>query len=359
MNPPYKFVDCPEGRSIVVGDIHGCYSELILLLQKMDFSDKDLLISVGDLLDRGPASWEVARFFRKSSNCFSVVGNHERRVSGIIKGTSGASWSQLHSLSKLPADEYLDWSQWLDSLPAVIETPHVIVNHARLDPKVDLKSQDFVFTCAVGGEKTRIELDDNGIPLWFPAFMGRMKVYKPVCIGHITYRTVELIKNELYALDTGAVTGGSLTAVEFPSGSIVSVQAAENHYDKSFAEWIHDKRRGVIIRDIRFNSIMNGNYSGLSEAFERELDVCNFERRSAALRPLLQVMFGELPDDGNGRRDYLMRIDSLIKDPVKKAIIKTIMIKGSILNKTLLKISPVKTLNDLDKIFKEIEAEEL
>ncbi len=52
MNPSYKFVNCTEGRTIVIGDIHGCYAELQILLNKIEFSDKDVVISVGDMLER-------------------------------------------------------------------------------------------------------------------------------------------------------------------------------------------------------------------------------------------------------------------------------------------------------------------
>lgn len=51
-------------RTIVVGDIHGCYRELMLLLEKVKYDEnEDALISAGDLVDRGPDSARVVKFF--------------------------------------------------------------------------------------------------------------------------------------------------------------------------------------------------------------------------------------------------------------------------------------------------------
>ncbi|MFW6114564.1 MAG: metallophosphoesterase [bacterium] len=64
-------------RTIVVGDIHGCYDELRQLLDAVAFRTDDLLVSVGDIIDRGPDSWQVARFFRRTTNAVSVRGKHD------------------------------------------------------------------------------------------------------------------------------------------------------------------------------------------------------------------------------------------------------------------------------------------
>jgi serine/threonine protein phosphatase 1 len=41
-------------RTIVVGDIHGCYDELVALLQKVNFGADDRVVAVGDLITKGP-----------------------------------------------------------------------------------------------------------------------------------------------------------------------------------------------------------------------------------------------------------------------------------------------------------------
>ena len=44
----------------VIGDVHGCYDEMIALLQKIEERDSEAIIYfVGDFIDRGPKVWEV------------------------------------------------------------------------------------------------------------------------------------------------------------------------------------------------------------------------------------------------------------------------------------------------------------
>jgi serine/threonine protein phosphatase 1 len=64
-------------RTIVVGDIHGCYDELVDLLEEVNFADNDRLISVGDLITKGPKNREVLDRFMSEPNFLTVIGNHD------------------------------------------------------------------------------------------------------------------------------------------------------------------------------------------------------------------------------------------------------------------------------------------
>ncbi|MDE9571066.1 metallophosphoesterase, partial [Xenorhabdus bovienii] len=65
-------------RIFVVGDLHGCYQLLMDRLQQIDFDyENDLLISVGDLIDRGDRNVECLDLITQS--WFRAVrGNHEQ-----------------------------------------------------------------------------------------------------------------------------------------------------------------------------------------------------------------------------------------------------------------------------------------
>jgi len=72
-------------KTVVVGDVHGCLRELDELLRVVQFSPHDTLISVGDLVNKGPDSIGVLRRFREL-NGLLVRGNHEVRHLQILKG---------------------------------------------------------------------------------------------------------------------------------------------------------------------------------------------------------------------------------------------------------------------------------
>lgn len=48
-------------RRIILGDVHGCHQELLALCDLLALTSDDVLISVGDLVDRGPESVEVVQ----------------------------------------------------------------------------------------------------------------------------------------------------------------------------------------------------------------------------------------------------------------------------------------------------------
>ena len=66
-------------RKIVIGDVQGCFDELIRLLEKLDFnSSSDQLIFLGDIVGRGPDSLEVIEYLYSMQDCVVVtLGNHD------------------------------------------------------------------------------------------------------------------------------------------------------------------------------------------------------------------------------------------------------------------------------------------
>lgn len=65
------------GSDYFVGDLHGHFDQLQELLDAVAFGPDDRLFAVGDLVDRGPRSWDLLRWFGEAPNCFSVLGNHD------------------------------------------------------------------------------------------------------------------------------------------------------------------------------------------------------------------------------------------------------------------------------------------
>jgi len=355
----YLAIEREYHRTIVVGDIHGCFDEFQQLLEAIDFCAADLLIHVGDMIDRGPASWDVARFFRETPNAYSALGNHERRVAGSIRGTSQPAWSQLQTLSLVDETDWLDAADFFEGLPAVIETTDVIVTHARLDPARPLDDQDPYFTCAVGGPSVVIECDDNGIPHWF----HETHYDKPICIGHIGYDRVKLVERRLYALDEGAAKGVKLTAVVLPEYRIVSIPAAQDYYSLARQTWARqDNCANKTINELRLQiALPRGEPATwplklvrtlltlekpvenpvLVEAIEKlksTIEVLEFNERIKTVQRELADRFGPFPEPGPARGDYIRKL--------KAAFGKHGVVVAKLIN------NEIRTLADLGKTVK-------
>ena len=86
------FNDSPYKRVIAVGDIHGKFNELKSLWQKIHVTDDDLIIFLGDYIDRGEGiynvlKWVIAQSAKK--NFIFLRGNHEQMMIEALKQTDG------------------------------------------------------------------------------------------------------------------------------------------------------------------------------------------------------------------------------------------------------------------------------
>lgn len=88
-----RFEKNESGRDFVVGDIHGCFSQLHDVMRKADFKyTADRLFSVGDLVDRGPQSLKVSEWLEQPW-FHAVRGNHEQMA---IEAAYGLIDAGLH-----------------------------------------------------------------------------------------------------------------------------------------------------------------------------------------------------------------------------------------------------------------------
>lgn len=113
------------GRDFVIGDIHGCFDEFQALLKGIEFAPSiDRMISVGDLIDRGPASMECADLVYLPW-FYAVRGNHEQMmIDTILNHDMNAKDTWLYnggmwSVSR-PVYELKDAATRLDELPLII-----------------------------------------------------------------------------------------------------------------------------------------------------------------------------------------------------------------------------------------------
>lgn len=90
--------DITDRRNVYfIGDLHGDWKALKFFLDQVSFNYRDILISVGDLIDRGNNSLEVLSFFLYTPNAYAVLGNHEdMAIRGLVHGDAqwGGCWMQ-------------------------------------------------------------------------------------------------------------------------------------------------------------------------------------------------------------------------------------------------------------------------
>ncbi|SHM94960.1 serine/threonine protein phosphatase 1 [Chitinophaga jiangningensis] len=213
-------------RTIIVGDIHGCYDELMLLLDQVNLTPEDLLIAVGDIVDRGNKSLEVYRYLRHRPNTVVLMGNHERKhLNGIL------SYSQ--EIVRLQfGPEYPEFIQWLKTLPYYYVLPEAIIVHAALENGKPMEEQREEVLCGtISGEKHLERLYEDAAA-WPAHYTGD----RAVLFGH---RVVEkpLRINNTWALDTGCCHGQQLTAITLPDMQLHQVQALSNHWQSEIKRW--------------------------------------------------------------------------------------------------------------------------
>jgi len=255
-----------------VGDIQGCAEEFFALLARVGFRpDEDTIYLVGDLVNRGPDSLSVLRWAQAHSGCAKVVlGNHDLHLLAIHAGIGKLKRSDtLQAVLDAPdADELMDW---LRAQPLVRQWQRYVFVHAGLPPqwraedarrcsdevqhalqspsyrdllanmygneprrwsdaltgwerlrfiinactRMRVVEQDGTLDVAFKGELTDAPA---GLMAWFDAPRAKARA-EAVVTGHWSALGL-LVRDDLIALDTGCVWGGSLTAIRLDDGAI-------------------------------------------------------------------------------------------------------------------------------------------
>lgn len=215
------------GRLIVIGDVHGCISELEKLIKKVRLQKSDQVLFLGDLINRGPDSKAVIRL-AKALNANSLVGNHEYRLLQFYHNldTLGLKPYELSTMKTLTAE---DWN-YLASMVLWLEHPmsNTVFVHGGFLPGIPWRRQSASVVTQVqlvdktGNPRRRGEYSRGK----FWADLWKQEPF--VVYGHTprpkVYRTTQSI-----GIDTGCVWGGRLTALILPDKKILQVSARKNY----------------------------------------------------------------------------------------------------------------------------------
>lgn len=265
---------------LVIGDVHGCFDELLLLHQtalEENGAPFRYVILVGDLCMKGPDSAKVVRYVREK-NWLAVRGNHDNAVleaalgdssrrskkkyKWVMNGENGIANNNQVTLS----DEDV---KWLAELPYTLTIPAALLQadsnessevcldttivHAGLVPGVELKDQSIETMVTIrevdpiynhekifnrkgtllrytrhGAEMPLAKHEirgDRPVP-WASAWKGPNQVV----FGHDARRGLQLFDTKwATGLDTGAVYGKQLTGIILPDRRLVQVDALKEH----------------------------------------------------------------------------------------------------------------------------------
>jgi bis(5'-nucleosyl)-tetraphosphatase (symmetrical) len=250
-----------------IGDIQGCYADMRRLAKRLNFDpSQDTLLFAGDLVNRGPNSLETLRWIKglgSAARC--VLGNHDFHLLAAAEGHDRyiKKSDTLREILKAPdAEELLTW---LRHQPLLLKEKGYYMVHAGIYPKWTMKQAkkkaQLVEQALTGKKykkllknlygnspdkwegdgdiiyqwrfvinaftrmrflrpngrlefatKSNIRLQSKQLIPWF-SFPGREVVNKKILFGHWSTLSQRQFGNA-YALDTGCIWGGRLTALE-------------------------------------------------------------------------------------------------------------------------------------------------
>jgi len=195
-------------RRLFIGDIHGCIRELQQLLKDFGYqSQKDQIISVGDVMGKGPSPLEVLILLKEES-ALVVRGNHDQAVLDYAKKNSTKlSLKQKEYLDSLGKDAH-SWLEYIESWPYFIEWKDIIVVHAGLDPEQanlhHMRPYHLMNIRTWNNHSKQLGLPQD--PPWFEFH----NLSKTVIFGHWAKQGLVNLP-QFKGLDTGCVYGKKLT----------------------------------------------------------------------------------------------------------------------------------------------------
>ena len=239
-----------NGNSVwVIGDIHGYNETFDALIKRLSITDQDIILCLGDLIDKGPGSLEVLKKVSKSSQIFSIRGNHEEMMRLSISPKHGRmmkSWLKygglitLESFSKDEAnqiEEARKWLSFIENLPAEIVLDKYRIVHAGYDDSKSLEDQN------------------NQQRIWGRTIFHTKQTLDPdrqIIVGHTPVQTLNRLgKEEIWTseinladgrpsvlcIDTGVFLETKLyprlTALNLTDGQTISQERVENYWFNS------------------------------------------------------------------------------------------------------------------------------
>ena len=239
-----------SGKSVwVIGDIHGYNETFDALIEKLNIEEKDIILCLGDLIDKGPDSLKVLERVKQSSQIFSIRGNHEEMMRLSISPKHGRmmkSWLKygglitLESFSKDEAnqiEEARKWLSFIENLPTEIVLNKYRIVHAGYEDSEPLENQN------------------NQQKIWGRTIFQAEKILdssRQIIVGHTPVQMLNRLGEDdiwiseitltdgrpsVLCIDTGVFLEPKLyprlTALNLTDGQVISQEKIENYWFNS------------------------------------------------------------------------------------------------------------------------------
>lgn len=236
----------------IIGDLHGCYDELTMLLEELGYRRSfghyfhpagRKAVFLGDLTDRGPHSLKcfwLVKDMVDAGNALYVPGNHCRKLARYLEGRkikiAHGLEKTVAEIKELSEDERQHFKEHFLALYhqappyLVLDNGKLVVSHGGIKEamigKVTERVKNFCFFGDTTGEVT-----EDGLPVrrdWARDYTGdALVVY-----GHTTVPEAVFVNNTI-DIDQGCVLGGKLTALRYPEMAVVQVPALTAYYERA------------------------------------------------------------------------------------------------------------------------------
>ena len=193
---------------LIIGDVHGCVRTFKSIVEQY-WTEPDILIQLGDLIDRGNFSGETIQFVQQLQKLHPhrvvvLRGNHEQELIEYVQTESNKNWLRQRGHKTLASFlkagvSLFETAAWMKNLPLYWQNQYIFVSHAGVsidtDCPFDTDNQDGILW-------TRQQLKN----------IGKVQI-----VGHTPTKSRQIehdARSNSWYIDTGACFGNSLSAVK-------------------------------------------------------------------------------------------------------------------------------------------------
>lgn len=202
-------------KIFAIGDIHGTADKLSALMKKIPIDyNSDLLVFIGDYIDRGPSSFEVVDYLvelkKEHPDIVFLKGNHEDMLQKYLAGND--RFTYLFNGGQKTLDSYLNRKNKSEFSP--IPSSHIDFYESLV---LYFQTDDYIFVHAGMRENVPLKQQKPQEILWIREdfIHSKFDFGKRVIFGHTPF-SEPLVQRNKIGIDTGAVYGNQLTCIQLP-----------------------------------------------------------------------------------------------------------------------------------------------